>query len=285
MKCYLCKSQNIRFYLIKDGFNYYKCLNCNLIQQIPLPKINIIKKIYDNNDSYFVNEEDDINLNLSKTSKESFFYSIMEPFLKDTNIRILDVGAATGLMLAHLKLNNFLNLEGVEISKWACEVAKKRFNINLKNSDIFNVDYPPNTFDLVISNHVIEHLRDPFYNFQKINQFLKKGGLLFISTPNASCLNSRLVRRYWKFFSPNEHIFLFDNVSIRFFLNQLGFEVIEIKNWLFNRRNLLIYLIQLIYPIVRDILRKIRGKKAPLDNFMTSKDGMILIAKKVKDVN
>ena len=141
--------------------------------RFPLPKINIIKKIYDNNDSYYVNEEDNINLNLSKTSKESFFYSIMKPYLKDINIRILDVGAATGLMLAHLKLNNFLNLEGVEISKWACGVAKKRFNINLKNSDIFNVDYPPNTFDLVISNHVIEHLRDPSYNFQKINQFLK----------------------------------------------------------------------------------------------------------------
>ena len=107
MKCYLCKNQNVRFYLIKDGFNYYKCLNCKLIQQFPLPKINIIKKIYDNNDSYFVNEEDNINLNLSKTSKESFFYSIMKPYLKDINIRILDVGAATGLMLAHLKLNNF----------------------------------------------------------------------------------------------------------------------------------------------------------------------------------
>ena len=77
----------------------------------------------------------------------------------------------------------------------------------------------------------------------------------------------------------------FDDVSIKFFLNKLGFEVLELKNWLFNRRNLLIYLIQLIYPMLRDILRKFRGKKTPLDNFMTSKDGMILIAKKFKDIN
>jgi len=285
MICFLCNTHNLKHHIEKNGYTYYKCLNCGLIQQIPLPKHEEIKEIYDGEEVYFINENKGTKLEgfIKLSERERYFYSIMKEYLIDKKMRILDVGAGTGLMLAFLQKKKFLNLEGIELSSWACKVAKENFGLEFQNSDIAEVEYPSTKFDLVISNHVIEHLREALSAYKKINQFLKMGGILFLSTPNNSCFNSRLVKRKWRHYIPNEHIFLYNDKSLNFFLKKVGFEIIKVKKRIDRDINAYNYLKQLIFPIITDFIRKFK-KQESLNNFLTGRDGIIIVAKKVKNI-
>ncbi len=46
------------------------------------------------------------------------------------------------------------------------------------------IPYPDNTFDVVIANNVLEHLRNPELTFGEISRVLKPGGLFLGKTPN-----------------------------------------------------------------------------------------------------
>ncbi len=51
--------------------------------------------------------------------------------------------------------------------------------------------YPDESFDLVISCEMLEHLvMDPMHVFSEANRVLRHGGRFFVSTPNASCFQN-----------------------------------------------------------------------------------------------
>ena len=44
--CSICKSNKIQFYIKKNGFNVYKCLNCDLLFSNPYPSIQQLEYYY-----------------------------------------------------------------------------------------------------------------------------------------------------------------------------------------------------------------------------------------------
>jgi len=80
---------------------------------------------------------------------------IIKIFLNPKNC--LDVGCGTGEFVSALRK---LGIEayGVEISKAALEIADKKIKPYLKEGDITNIPYPDNSFDLVLTFDVMEHL-------------------------------------------------------------------------------------------------------------------------------
>ena len=275
MNCHLCNEQKVKFHLKKRGVNYFKCFNCGLVQQYPLPDSNQIIDIYNGDRFYFMNQTIGI--------KEKTFYSIISPYLKNKEIKILDIGASTGLMLLFLRSKGYINQEGIDLSSKAVDIARSKFNLNIKKINIFDANYCSNSFDFIITSHIIEHLKDPIAIYEKINKFLKMDGVLLLATPNASCFNARLVKNLWRYYIPNEHIFLFNHESITFLLNKVGFEVLEINDILYKRVNSLRYIAQLVRPVIGHIFRKITFRELS-NNFHTSRDGMIVIARKIKNL-
>lgn len=49
--------------------------------------------------------------------------------------------------------------------------------------DMLNIPYPDKVFDLVIANHVLEHVSDDLKGLQEIRRVLKAGGLAVLQTP------------------------------------------------------------------------------------------------------
>jgi 2-polyprenyl-3-methyl-5-hydroxy-6-metoxy-1,4-benzoquinol methylase len=94
--------------------------------------------------------------------------------------RILEVGAGptnpTSAFLASLG-----ELHGVDVD------AEVRGNIHLKSSALLEngrYPFPPATFDLVVSNYVVEHVEDPELHLVEIARVLKPGGAYLFRTPN-----------------------------------------------------------------------------------------------------
>jgi len=134
---------------------------------------------YNNYWEEFLRIKDKCNIKINKDSREMVAAELLEPCDK-----LLDIGCGDGIfsILAKGKYKNYYGCDISEValrkaSELGCIVKK----INLDKEEI--VDWEKD-FDYVICLDVIEHVFDPEYLVKNINNALKIGGKLIISTPN-----------------------------------------------------------------------------------------------------
>tara|TARA_B100000767_G_C19665735_1_gene493013 strand:+ start:441 stop:1112 length:672 start_codon:yes stop_codon:yes gene_type:complete len=94
---------------------------------------------------------------------ERFWVNVIPDFIKFYNLKdgdkILDIGCGKGFMVYDFKkANPKLEVEGIDISKYAIENAKSEVKNCLKIGDAKKLDYDDNSFDLVISITTIHNL-------------------------------------------------------------------------------------------------------------------------------
>jgi 2-polyprenyl-3-methyl-5-hydroxy-6-metoxy-1,4-benzoquinol methylase len=99
----------------------------------------------------------------------------------DPKMRLLDLGAGAGIVSAM----NFKGLTaqvcGVDLDE---RVIQNPFLDEGKVSDAGEIPYPDASFDVVISDNVMEHLDRPEEVFREICRVLRPGGKLMFKTPN-----------------------------------------------------------------------------------------------------
>jgi 2-polyprenyl-3-methyl-5-hydroxy-6-metoxy-1,4-benzoquinol methylase len=150
---------------------------------------------------------------LSATKEIAAFLSNIKPG------KILDIGCGPGWILS--SLSNEWDKHGIEISQFASNHASKFGKIHCGTLN----NYYENDFDVVIMNHVIEHIPDPIFAINKIYSMLKKGGKLIIGTPD---FDSGAARRYgsnFRLLHDPTHVSLFSLDSMHRFLRDFGFKI------------------------------------------------------------
>lgn len=152
--------------------------------------------------------------------------------------KILDVGCGPGWFLS--SLGSEWDCHGVEISSFASKVANK-------SGKIYNgtlEEYTETGFDVIVMNHVIEHIADPITALKKIKDILNHDGIFIIGTPD---FDSAAARRYgdnFRLLNDPTHVSLFSQESMYRCLRDLGFHVDDVEfpyfdtPW-FNKENLL----------------------------------------------
>jgi ubiquinone/menaquinone biosynthesis C-methylase UbiE len=122
---------------------------------------------------------------LYKNTEKSYrdtFYSLLN---YNKNARVLDCGCWDGINTK--KIGNAVGtnfLFGAEINKSKAKEASKR-GIKVKTFDLNKkFPYKNNFFDVVIANHVLEHLVNVRLFVSEVYRVLKKGGYVIIGTPN-----------------------------------------------------------------------------------------------------
>ncbi len=101
------------------------------------------------------------------------------------HVAILEVGAGGGFLLAELADAGFTDLTGSDITETAVgEIARRAPDADVVLADAEHLSFLPETFDVVISSDVIEHLPDVDAHFAGVARILRTGGLYFIKTPN-----------------------------------------------------------------------------------------------------
>jgi len=122
---------------------------------------------------------------LYRNTEKSYTSSIYSLLQHDKNAKLLDCGCWDGINTRKFGGaigTNFLF--GIEINKEKAKEASKK-GIDVKNSDLNQkFPYSNNFFDVIIANHVIEHLINVKLFVSEINRVLKKGGYAIIGTPN-----------------------------------------------------------------------------------------------------
>ncbi len=123
-------------------------------------------------------------------------------------------------------LDNAWDKHGIEISKFASNHAAKFGKIHNGTLEDFDGVLK---FDVIVMNHVIEHLVDPVGALQKIYNLLKPGGTFIISTPD---FDSAAARRYgsnFRLLHDPTHISLFSSDSMHRCLRGQNFKINYVK--------------------------------------------------------
>jgi len=100
---------------------------------------------------------------------------------------ILDIACGTGYGTNMLAGKSKGRVVGGDISEQAVQDCSKRWNQNsleFKVLDGTNLDFPDNTFDVLVSFETIEHTTEYMKMLSEFNRVLKPNGRAFISTPN-----------------------------------------------------------------------------------------------------
>lgn len=93
------------------------------------------------------------------------------------NFRMLDVGSGNGTICDYFYQKNEI---------FCVDVQDQRINRmpNFRKVESEKLPYGDESFDIVISNHVIEHVRNQELHLKEIYRVLKKEGVCYLATPN-----------------------------------------------------------------------------------------------------
>lgn len=152
---------------------------------------------------------------------QKYFVELREeifPFLTEKSVRALDIGCGSGETSRALKkMGRFEWVCGVEGSPEAANLARKALD-QVVEGDIETIEFPfePETFDVILTLDILEHLIDPWATLDKLVSLLKPGGILVASLPNVrhySVVIPLIFFGDWRYQQEG----LLDSTHIRFF--------------------------------------------------------------------
>lgn len=97
---------------------------------------------------------------------------------------LLDIGCGTG---EHLRTaaSMGMSVTGIDVDKTIADYVHTRYGFKMVCGPLLPETFPPQSFDVVVLWHVIEHLQRPADILRTIHTILKPDGLFLLGTPNA----------------------------------------------------------------------------------------------------
>ncbi|MDO8658649.1 MAG: class I SAM-dependent methyltransferase [Candidatus Levybacteria bacterium] len=182
---------------------------------------------------------------------------------------VLDVGCSSGILMEILNKKGF-NVWGIEPNSQAHTAAKKKFGDKIFYGILENfLEYNKKQFDVVIYNHVLEHIDDINKEFRLIKRTLKKNGILIIGLPNTSSVIFYLRQMFWELLRPNEHVWHFSEKYLTKYLNNNNYEILNMIFYNDDRKD---------YPYIKRIYFKILSS---INRILNTGEAMLTLAKRV----
>jgi len=216
--CVLCESRVYRELFGVGGYKIVICKRCGLVKTIGDQKVKY--ENYHRGKDYLSHEKIFRNIFTKR-------YNLISKRFKKPG-RILDIGAATGILLSVFKDNGW-EVWGVEPSGNSQVIIKRGFKV--VKSEFERALLPKSYFDVVVLNHTLEHLKDPLKVLRKVKDILKGGGVVYVDVPNFGSLSSRLYRRKWPYLLPEEHVHHFTPSSLGKIFKKAGLKTVWLRTW------------------------------------------------------
>lgn len=150
----------------------------------------------------------------------------MEPY-RSVN-RILDVGCGVGHFLRQA-VDRGWEAHGTEYTDNAVAICRTK-GIHMRQGPLRASDYPPESFDIVTSLGVIEHINNPVDELSAMFRVLRPGGLLYLTTPNFNALSRNLLGGSWNVIEYPGHLCYYTPGTIDDVLRRSGFKKITTKS-------------------------------------------------------
>ncbi len=151
--------------------------------------------------------------------------------------KILEVGCGTGYFLNWLKHRGYNHIIGADIAISAIDYAKDHFKpIRFDLIEENELIYSENSFDIVLSFDVVEHIIDQKNHFKQVHKILFPGGYYCFATPLKE-LNTlfNILNKKNKIYHPS----LQNKIGLELICKQTGFsksEFVKLSYTLSNKQ-------------------------------------------------
>lgn len=215
--CLLCGDtdlQNVPTY----AFAYLKkCSSCGFVFSERIPTYEELTTHYDT-----YSRDDSISPITLKR-----YVELLDYFKKITNLnRIIDVGCGNGHFLKVAKDLGF-ETHGTEFTDKAIELCEAK-GIQMQKG-VLNPENYDQRFDLITSFEVIEHINNPHGEVDNFHKILRKGGLVYVTTPNFDSISKHILKENWTIVEYPEHLSYYTPKTIQQLFEQHDFKTLKIE--------------------------------------------------------
>lgn len=241
-QCPLCGSQQQRLVTSRSGYDIFACGQCRLEYVFPLLKPDEVLDYYDTEKSRRyrelagvrpsrVDEPRDGEQDAYRPQGGRFRMwdrcRVARWILKKTKGgRLLDVGCSQGDLVAAADEVPQFEAVGLDLNRPALGYAESR-GLSVKHGYLEHPPFEPESFDVVVLWHTLEHVGDPKAALTAVHNVLRPGGWFVCCAPSPAHPKARLVGRNWHHYCPPVHLWFFSEPNMRLLCEQCGLNLVE----------------------------------------------------------
>jgi 2-polyprenyl-3-methyl-5-hydroxy-6-metoxy-1,4-benzoquinol methylase len=215
-----------------------KCQNCGLMFRFPKDKpaeSNLYYQLDYQQQGLTTNLPDNTELqrlldtSFKNTSKDlSQKINLVKSYISKG--KALDYGCSWGYGVWQLNQAGYETI-GFEISLPRTEFGRKYLGVDIIDRQAELENLPDESFDLIFTNHVLEHLPDISQIFSLFWRLLKAGGILTIIVPNCNaCDTPSGFKQKQQIAFGEKHTIAFDSNFLSKAISENSFQKVTIKN-------------------------------------------------------
>ena len=236
--CQVCGVDQRRLYVRHQGMELFECTACGLIYLDPMPSAAAIDALYADaydgtSSGYFAKVEAKLRRSRKRIKRLSRSIRPARGATQPPH-RFLDIGANGGFMVEAARENGW-EAVGVELDPASVSYAQTHYPAATFVQGTVESYHAqaPEPFDFVYSSEVIEHVTDVNAFVGAAAALLRRGGYLFITTPDIGHWRRPRDLMRWDGFSPPSHCLYFRPANLKRLLERHGFDVVK-RDWAFK---------------------------------------------------
>ncbi len=231
--CPYCRNKNFTKLGTKHFFvELLRCNNCQLMYRFPADSQN-------NNVNFYQRDyRESITSDIPNDQKlEEYLVNSFSGTQKDLSAkieilrkiqssgRVLDFGCSWGYNTWQLQRAGYDPI-GFEISKLRADFAAEKLGLKIISDYSRLISLKQGSFDIILSNHVFEHLPNLYSIFDDFYKLLSNNGYILLFFPNCIGMDNPKIFSVKKSYAFGEkHTFAFDKIFFETNLPKHGFEV------------------------------------------------------------
>ncbi len=220
-----------RLHGLAGEYDIVVCQQCGLMRTNPRPTPETIGYYYPDNYGPYQGTRIDVDESGKNFSTKKQFLKTLVKFNTECIPvipagRMLEIGCASGRFLQKMSSQGW-QVEGIEFSQSAAEAARS-LGHSVQTGCVESIPDYKEPFDLVVGWMVVEHLHQPVEVLEKLARWVKPGGWLAISMPNAGSLAFRLYKDKWHALHLPNHLYHFTPQTMEHLLEKSGWKIEKI---------------------------------------------------------
>lgn len=213
-------------YAPRGSYGIARCTRCGCGQTLPRPTSNELGTFYSRGYKYDAHT-------LIAPEKRWRARQVLDLALERGARHVLDIGCMYGYLLDEARARAARVVTGIELSEGPAKVARaKGHDVFCGTVESFVSERGPEVvgkYDLVVAQHVLEHISDLASFLDSAHRLLAPGGRLCLCVPNYEARGRRLFSEAWAWYQVPVHLHHFGPLALERLVTRHGFRVEDEK--------------------------------------------------------